>query len=52
MNKRKKKCLNRNINRLSNRLFDAGLPLYAVTEITHAICDQIREHEEENKCTK
>lgn len=48
----KKKIINRKINCLSNRLFDAGLSLYAVTEITHAICDQIREHEEDKKCTK
>lgn len=44
MNEQKKE-INRNVNRLTRSLFDAGLPLYKVTEITHFIYNEIMKHE-------
>lgn len=43
MNEQKKE-INRNVNRLTRSLFDAGLPLHKVISITCFICDQIREY--------
>lgn len=42
MNKRKKKRLNRNINRLTHSLFDAGVPIPQVIAITLLICGEAR----------
>lgn len=42
MDKRKKKRINRNVNRLSNSLFDAGVPLPQVIAITLLICGEAR----------
>ena len=42
MDIRKKKRLNKNINRLSNSLFDAGVPLPQFIAITLLICGEAR----------
>ncbi len=46
MDEQKKKKINRNINILTRSLFDAGLPLYKVTEIARFIHNEIMKHEE------
>lgn len=48
-NKRQKRC-NKNINCLTDSLFDMGMPLWRVIKISRFICKQISE--EEKSCQK
>lgn len=50
-NKRQKRC-NKNINRLTDSLFDMGMPLWRVIKISKSIYKQIQDQEDELSCRK